>query len=310
MAKKHANKKKSKNLKQILFSVKFLTVVLASAVVLGIALFTIPVSYVKSETMPLTYVTEYKDESAIELGIEKVAQDGKEGERFLKYQYKQSLFDYLFRKDKVTKLEIENKTIAEPVEKIVLNGTRKWQYMMCSNGTYRYYTNEQFKDRNTGFTSKSPDSCAENNQGNKVSLADTNKGESNTTTPSYVPETCRSVDVPYKTVYKDVDWLYVGETQEGLGFNGFNWVCSDPSRNISSAPIDKVNYRGTKVRQKVSYPTSPTVTAPAQDYAAKRRCDSDYSYAKAKISIAGAGNSSAMVQVNRAYAQCLNSAGF
>ncbi len=50
--------------------------------------------------------------------------------------------------------------------------TKRWQYMYCSNGSYRYYTDEQFKNPQTGFTKNSKDYCASNGQGKMTKLAD------------------------------------------------------------------------------------------------------------------------------------------
>lgn len=279
-----------------------------SILVISVFVLSIPVSYEKSKVVPIDFETEFKDEATIEQGETNVAQEGKAGERYIRYKYKQSLFDYMFMREKAKKTEIENKTTIDPVDKIVLNGIRKWQYMMCSDGSYRYYTDEQFKERNTGFTSKSPDYCAQFKQGNKISLADTPKGTSNYTKPSYVPPNCTMVEIPYKTIYKDASWLYVGETQDGYGYNGFKYICSDGSTRTSYPATDKIVYRGTKVKPQPSSYKEPSI--PTSDYAAKGKCDSDYSYAKAKLSISGAADSSAMELVKQLYAQCLARAGY
>ena len=44
--------------------------------------------------------------------------------------------------------------------------------MICSDGSYRYYNDEQFKDPTVGFTSKNDDPCAESKHGTKTKLAD------------------------------------------------------------------------------------------------------------------------------------------
>lgn len=53
-------------------------------------------------------------------------------------------------------------------------------------GSHRYYTDEQFKHADVGFTSKSDDSCKENNQGVKLKLADSLDGTVNN--PSNSPQ--------------------------------------------------------------------------------------------------------------------------
>ncbi len=176
--------------------------------------------------------------------------------------------------------------------------------MHCSNGTYRYYTDEQFKDSNTGFTSRSSDFCAENSQGTKTTLADNPPGSIRQDAPA----NCNLERTPYKTIYKDADWLYVGQIEEGHGITGGKLVCSDGKILNSYDPYDKTIYRGTKVRDRVT--PSPTPPVDTRNYAAKQKCESDYSSARAQLSIHGAGNSSAMQQLQNLHSQCLRRAGF
>lgn len=279
---------------------------LVSAICLFILVGAFPITHELTEEIPVQFSTEYKNENGLELGVNKVAQEGREGQRRIKYTYTQSLFDRWFGGNKIEKVETENVITSKPKDKIVLKGTRKWQYMMCSDGSYRYFTDEQFKASHIGFTSKSPDYCAENKQGKKISLADSPAGNNNTIRPTYVPPSCSIIDIPYKTVYQDADWLYIGETQDGYGVNGFKYVCSDGSYNSSYAPINKIVYRGTKVRE--TYTPAPTTSSP--DYAAKYKCDSDYNSAKAQLAMHGASGGSAMQQIQYLYQQCLRNAGF
>src|SRR5690606_26075112 len=58
-------------------------------------------------------------------------------------------------------------------EEVIARGTKKYQYMICSDGTYRYFTDAEFKNENTGFTSKSEDHCSKNNNGFKLRLSET-----------------------------------------------------------------------------------------------------------------------------------------
>lgn len=308
---KVTSKRPKRGLHKLSFSLTKHTVLALSCLFVfgGGAVMAIPVSYEGTEKKTMHYDTEYRDENGIELGTENVAQPGKNGEQYVKYRYKQPLFFYLFRKDEAQKIELDTGIISQTTSEIVLKGTRKWQYMMCSDGTSRYYTDEQFKDKNTGFTSKSPDYCAQNNQGTKVSLADSRSGNSSVTRPSYVPKNCRIVDIPYQTVYQDASWLYVGETQNGYGVNGFKYVCSDGSVTSSVSPVNKTVYRGTRSRtQTPSYTTTPSATTP--NTSAKYKCDTDYNNARVQLSLRNATDSSAMDMIQRLYAQCLRNAGY
>jgi hypothetical protein len=302
---------KSDNLKGFRWSRSTSIIVLGIFLLGGGSILAQPVSHEGTEEKAIVFGTKYQDEKSIELGTEKVAQNGKPGVRYTKYRYTQSLFDRLFRKDRLKKEVLDTGIISNSTDRVVLKGTKKWQYMMCSNGSYRYYTDEQFKGRNTGFTSKSSDDCAANNQGKKVKLADSPDGSNNTTKPTYVPPNCRMVDIPYKTIYEDVSWLYVGETQEGTGVDGFKYICTDGSVSASINPMNKTIYRGTRQRENHTTHSVPTIpTGPTQDYAAKYICDRDYNYARAQLSIMNASGSSAMIQLQSAYAQCLRNAGF
>lgn len=97
-------------------------------------------------------------DSNLELGQSEVRQAGKDGEKEVRHNL---IFGI--------PLSTETK---EPIDEIVANGSRKYQYMYCSNGTYRYFTAEQFKDPNVGFTHQSPDACAQNGAGTQTTIAD------------------------------------------------------------------------------------------------------------------------------------------
>ena len=265
------------------------------------------------ETMKsvINYGVDFKDESSIELGSQATAVPGKDGVRNTTVRYSQSYFDYFFKIHKAKQQVISTRLASKATNQVVLKGTKKWQYMLCSNGAYRFYTNEQFQNPLTGFVSSSPDNCSQNNQGHKIKLADSPSGVSTASRPTYTPPNCSIVDIPYKTVYQDVTWLYVGQTQDGYGANGFKYVCADGTTTSSFQPFDKVIYRGTGSKPVTNFSTLPTAPLqPSPNYAAKQKCDSEYSYAKAQIDNAGAGNSSATQQLQYAYAQCLNSAGY
>lgn len=286
------------------------TAVMMSLIVLvGVsAILCFPVTYQNTENTKLDYKTIYKDEPALELNTMHVAKEGENGTLTMEVQHRQSLFNFLFGNEKGPRTVLASHITKNSSDKIVLHGTRKWQYMMCSDGTYRYFTNKQFMDKNTGFTSKSPDYCAKNHQGKKVRLADSISGNSTFIKPTYAPTGCKLIDIPYKTIFQNVSWLKVGEIQEVSGYNGFRFSCSNEARDIVSNPLDKIIYRGTGQDYTTTY--TPTITTPTPDYAAKQKCDSDYSYAKAQLSIAGAAGGSAWSQIQDMYTDCLRKAGF
>lgn len=143
-----------------------------------------PTPYTFSKSVAIPFTTTQKDSGDLELGDSKVSVEGSEGSKIIEISAQRSLFGVLFRWEPQNQSEKSSVVTKKPVDKVVVRGTKKYQYMLCSDGSYRYYTDEQFKDSNTGFTSKSADTCAENNQGYKVGLADSKPSNSASSTTS------------------------------------------------------------------------------------------------------------------------------
>lgn len=276
----------------------------------ALSLFFIRVSYENTVRYDVDFETTYKDEPSIELGTEKTSQKGQKGVETVRFEYTQSLFSKIFNLNHVKIKKIGSNTInTKPKKEIILTGIRKWQYMMCSDGSYMHYTDKQFKDKDTGYTSKSADNCKKNNHGVKIGLADSASGANNSVKPKNVPNGCSMKSIPYRTVYKSADWLNVGETSGGYsGVDGFEFTCRDGSRNSRFEPIDGVIYRGTKKSN--NYDTSdPSPKATSPDYGAQSKCYADYTRAKAQVTMANAGPTGYEI-VEKAYSQCLRDAGF
>lgn len=124
-------------------------------------------------TTSLEYASITNSDSNLELGQSEVRQPGKAGQ-------KQTVHNLIFGFG-------TSATQADPVNEIIAKGTRRYQYMYCSNGSYRYYTADQFKDPKVGFTHKSPDYCAKNNEGTETTVADVPPAKTQTTyVPTYV----------------------------------------------------------------------------------------------------------------------------
>jgi hypothetical protein len=124
----------------------------------------------------------------------------------------------------------------------------------------------------------------------------------------YTPPNCSTADIPYSTTYQNVSYLTTGQTQSSGGFNGYKVTCTTGSSGISPTgytiqPINKIVYVGTGTS------TTDTSNTAAASAAAREKCISDYSRAKAQIVMGNAGNSSAMEYLNQLYAQCLSRAG-
>ena len=226
--------------------------------------------------------------TTIELGESQTKQQGINGEKVVIHQVHKSLFNIIFGGTSGREEEVSSRTVREPVHQIISNGTRKYQYMYCTNGAYRYFTDEQFKDANTGFTHKSPDYCAQNKQGKMTKLADSAPGSNKTANVKpYIPSNCTTTTVPYTTSYQKVSYLQSGQTQSSGGIDGYKVSCMASSTGYKPAdytiqPINKIVYQGTGTTSSSYAPTYTT-----SDAQAKYKCDSDYSSAKAKLGIAG-----------------------
>lgn len=118
-------------------------------------------SYSTTESIAFHKVSS--SDAGLELGQSEIRQPGRNGE---KRTTRSLLFGY----------EISSNQ-TNPIDEVTAVGTRKYQYMHCSDGSYRYYTSEQFKNPNTGFTHQSPDSCAQNGAGTQIALSDTPPAE-------------------------------------------------------------------------------------------------------------------------------------
>ncbi len=109
-------------------------------------------------------------ESSLEIDQTEVRQQGRDGEKRTVYNL-------------VLGVPIDIKT-TDATDEIIAKGTSRFQYMYCSDGSYRYYTSEQMQVTTVGFTHRSPDGCAENNQGTQTALSNTPPPKTQVT---YVP---------------------------------------------------------------------------------------------------------------------------
>lgn len=182
-------------------------------------------------------------------------QEGRPGERVATYSVKTSIFKLIFGIDG-NKKEVSSKTNVAPVEKVVINGTKKYQYMLCSDRSYRYYNDDQFKDPSIGFTGKSEDFCAKFNQGTKVKLADDSSGgvqyspatQSNPYSRQQpIDSSCTKTDVvKYKTTYRDDPYLAKGVQKTAIdGYDGYTFLCPSIGYKDIAAPRDAVVDVGT-----------------------------------------------------------------
>lgn len=263
-------------------------------------------------TASLAYATQYKPDSSIELNESKVIQQGVNGSTLITHESKMSLFDKVFSRNPRAGVKTTSAVTSKPTIEIVMNGTTKYQYMYCSNGSSRMYTDDQFKNPYVGFTHKSQDYCAKNNAGVMTKLANAPPASAPQAvakpapyTP-YVPSNCIKTTIPYSTSYQQVSYLNIGQSQSIGGYDGYKVTCSTSStgfklQDYSSQPTNKITYQGTAANS-----SGNTVYSSSS---ARQKCIDDYNSAKAQISMAGASSSSAMETLQQLYAQCLARAG-
>lgn len=140
-----------------------------------------PYSITKEEEVKFDSSYSLIKNDSLELGDSRIDTKGLNGLAEIEYRYTGTLFDFFFRKEDIKVKKISSNIIKNPVNEVIVEGSKKYQYMHCSDGSYRYYTDEQFKNVYTGFTHKSIDYCAENNQGAMSHLSNspnTTKAES------------------------------------------------------------------------------------------------------------------------------------
>lgn len=147
-----------------------------------ILLMVFPIEEMREIEAQIDFSTEFIDDNTMELGEQKTEREGEPGKEKNIWKVKKK---GLLTQTEVSSAYDHTERLEEPVNKIVRRGTRKWQYMICSDGSYRYYDDEQFANPDTGFTHASEDFCAKNGQGTMVSLADQPPVRQNNTSNSY-----------------------------------------------------------------------------------------------------------------------------
>lgn len=225
---------------------------LALAVIVIVAIAgAVPLPYAFTKNAIVPFATESKKYAGLELGDSKVLQEGRDGRKIVNIESFQSIWSRLFGLQPIQQKEVTSTITKTQVNKIVASGTRKYQYMLCSDGGYRYYTDEQFKDSNVGFTSKSEDYCKSNNQGAKTQLADSLDGTvNNQDTPDIsnsvtVPKGCKTSAIPFKIEYQNASYLQRGIQQVvSQGANGIILSCPGED-DIKSGPVDQLILIGT-----------------------------------------------------------------
>lgn len=198
-------------------------IALAAVVAIGGA---IPFPYAFAKTVTVPFTTDNRQSDELELNDSKVIQQGMNGTKVVQVSSLQSLWGRIFGLQPMQQEETTS-TVSKPsTNEVVVEGTRKYQYMLCSNGNYRYYTDEQFKEPQTGFTSKSKDDCKDNNQGHKVSLTNSNPANNVTSSASRPTSTTQPYSYDAEKTDREVAKL--------------NW-CIEQDKRIGDEYIGKVH---------------------------------------------------------------------
>lgn len=284
------------------------TVIIATIVVVIAGFIPLPHTFTKNTSVP--FATENTKSADLELGESKTTQVGRDGKKTVNIESYQSLWGRALGWQPIQQKEVDSIVTEKPINKVVANGTKKYQYMLCSDGSYRYYTDEQFKDPQTGFTSKSEDHCKKNGQGEMIQLSDTSTGNGATRTerePAVtVRDGCTYTSIPYKTVYRDVPWLNKGETRVSEGIDGIKSSCG-----WSTNPKDQEILRGTG--DSSSNHTLPE-GANSPDQNAYNQCLNSYNSAMSQIQASasqGMGGTEALKrQVEAEFSRCKRNAGY
>lgn len=147
-----------------------------------------------------------------------------------------------------------------------IKDVKRYQYMLCSDGSYRSYTDKQMKDSRVGFTKDSEDYCKKNGQGKMSKLSDSlDEAKANGRSSMSAEQTeayyrylnrknCTMEDIPYKTEREPASWLYEGHEEVAsfrAGSDGYREICKDSSGKVVSnqvirQPQNKVIYYGTR----------------------------------------------------------------
>lgn len=146
--------------------------------------FRVPLTHSEVTNSDMPFTTEYIEDPTIELGQEQTRMNGVNGTKESTYNVRRTLAG-----KEVDRTIVKETTIKSPVNKTVAKGKKKYQFMWCSDSYYYYFTNDQFKQPNTGYTHQSNDECAKNGKGHMTNLADSAPPQqtSNNYRPTYTP---------------------------------------------------------------------------------------------------------------------------
>ncbi len=130
--------------------------------------YNLPFTRTETHDSDIPFKIENIQDSSLELGQQQKRQSGENGTKETITQIRHTLSGR-----KISETLVTERVVKSPVSQINAQGTKRYQYMWCSNGTYRYYTNDEFKNPQTGFTHQSRDYCSQNGAGHMTGLADT-----------------------------------------------------------------------------------------------------------------------------------------
>lgn len=120
----------------------------------------------------IPYTTEIVKSDYLDMGDTEIRSEGRVGIQKVKISSSANMLTRILSSDSITHHRVSEKVITHSVDKIIRKGTRRYQYMACSDGGYMYYTDAQFTTSSTiGYTSRSVDACLDNGAGYKLYLS-------------------------------------------------------------------------------------------------------------------------------------------
>lgn len=140
--------------------------------VFAVILLFVPFKTTSSTTEDAPYETKTSQSSFLDIGELEVRTEGRVGKRELTVSTTANILTRVLNGDSLNEKPVDSRIITKPVDKHIVEGARRYQYMVCSGGGYMYFTDEQFAaSKSIGYTSKSPDACAANGVGYKLYLS-------------------------------------------------------------------------------------------------------------------------------------------
>jgi len=144
----------------------------------------LPITRLETISKDMPFITEYVDDSSLELSVQQTRINGENGIKDITYRVKHKISG-----KEISRVVINEHTVKSPINRIIAQGKKQYRFMWCSDGSYRYYDNI-----NSGFTHQSKDYCSSSSHGHMTNLSDSAPAQQYTTPAPriYLPTTCNT----------------------------------------------------------------------------------------------------------------------